>query len=79
MKIQTSSGSALKLLVLFIVIIFAGYYYKSSVPSFLRNRYLAFLHWFSVLIVVVSIIAAIWIVLDLFVIGSDFGGSERNL
>lgn len=79
MKIQTSSGSALKLLVLFIVIIFAGYYYKSSVPSFLRSRYLTFLHWFSVLIVVISIIAAIWIVLDLFVIDSDFGGSERNL
>lgn len=79
MKIQTSSGSALKLLVLFIVIIFAGYYYKSSVPSFLRNRYLTFLHWFSVLVVVISVIAIIWVLMDIFLIDSDFGGSERNL
>ena len=79
MKIQTSSGSALKLLVLFIVIIFAGYYYKSSVPSFLRSRYLTFLHWFSVLVVVISVIAIIWVLMDIFLIDSDFGGSERNL
>ena len=79
MKIGDSSGSAIKLLILLSVILVFASIYKRSIPSYLQSPALWALHWISIFVVFIGIIAVIWIVLDIFVIDHEFGGSERNL